>query len=239
MSAQPAWLKETPTGTAERTRVGVVIGVTSNSVPLIHTGLFYWDPDEEPRFLHLEFHARLADQRLPDDEHTYFWVELPVDDDSAATIAGKIRNVRDLHPQVPYGILYEGGKIPDDGVVLLKGKTVGLTCATFVLTVLSTINYDLLDLDTWNESRSGDDSWYDYIVKALERYRIGRESLLKVEHIDAVRSQKGCVRYRPEDVAVAAQLSPWPAVYLTVKAPSQSLRDFLLADAGSRSQDST
>lgn len=233
MAERPEWLAD-PIGAANRTRVGVVVGVTNESVPLIHAGLLYWEPGETPRVLHLAFHVWLRDQELPNNECRYFWAELPVDEDSAATIAGHIRNVRDLSPKVPYGILYEGGRFAEDGTALLEGRTVGLTCATFVLAVLSTANYQLIDIDTW-QPRSEDGAWHDYIVEMLMRYRQGREQILTVEHIDRVRRERGCVRYRPEDVAVATQLQPWPAAFASVKDPSQLLRDSLLEDKRSAS----
>lgn len=230
MAERPEWLEGPTARDADRTRVGVAICVTDAEIPLVHAGVLHWEPNEAPYVLHLAFHARVANSQLPDGELKFFWSELPLGDEAAAAVAGFCRRVAKRRPPIKYGIVYEGGKLADDGRALLGGQAVGLTCATFVLALLSTFNHELLALGSWPARPDDDDAWHGHIVSMLTQLRQRHPDDITEEHIAAVRKERGCCRYRPEEVAAAAKAS-WPAAFATIDPLGQQARAFLLADA--------
>jgi hypothetical protein len=227
---RPTWLNglETLSSTGESTVVGIAIGVTDRNVPLIHSGVLYNDPMEDPRILHLAFHAIVKDEPLPDANCLYYWVRLHIDNDRAATLAGFCRRIAKRRPRIPYGIVYEGGRLADDGTAELSGRQVGLTCATFVLAVLKHAGYDMLDLGTW-PPREGDDVWHAHIVKLLIRFHCRNQDLLTADHIVAVARERGCARFRPEEVAAACAQTQWPVTFTQVAPEGDMARTFLLS----------
>lgn len=229
MAERPEWLDEPTDLGTDRARVGVAICVTDVGRQLVHAGVLHWESNEAPQLLHLAFHAWVANDVLPDPRFKLFWSELPLGDDAAAAVAGFCRRVARRPPQIKYGIVYEGGRLAADGEAILAGRAVGLTCATFVLALLGTFNHHLLALESW-PSRPEDDSWHQHIISMLMDWQQRRPGLVTDEHIDAVRRERGCRRYRPEEVAAAAKAS-WPADFRAVDALGQQARAFVLEDA--------
>lgn len=228
-SVRPAWLhtlQELST-TGTDTIVGVAICISNRDVPLVHAGVLYSEPGEAPRVLHLAFHAMVKDQALPDAVVDYHWAQLDVDKDLAISIAGYCRLVARRSPKIPYGIVYEGGSLAGDGTAKMSGHEVGLTCATFALAVLKWAGCELLDLSTWR-ARKEDDVWHGHIVKMLINFHCRNPNLLKPDHIVAVAQERGCARFRPEEVAAACGL-PWPVSFAHAEPEGMAARAWLLA----------
>jgi hypothetical protein len=231
VTKRPSWVRDLEDAPSE-TFVGIVVGVTDRDVPLIHTGVAYRDSGAAPpRMLHLAFHAIVKDEALPHESVHYYCSFLGIDEDRAAALAGFCRRVARRGVRVPYGVLYDGGRVADDGTVELAGRTVGLTCATYVLVVLEWGLFggtgQLLDVASW-QPRDDDRPWHEHIVDLLRDFRVRHPDLITDEHIRAVAAEKGCARFRPEEVAAAAAL-PWPASFAAVEPEGKAARHFLLA----------
>ena len=230
MADPPAWLAELrSTQPTDRTRVGIGLCVTDATIPLTHAGLVHWEPGEEPYVLHLAFHAIVRDEPIGKLALDLFWSELPLDDDGAAAVAGYCRRIGKRPPFVRYGIAYEGGTLAEDGTAVLGGSAVGLTCATYVLALLRSFNHDIIVLDTW-PPRADDDPWHAHILKMLIGFHCKNKDVLSPEHIVAVSRERGCARYRPEEVAAAAGVQ-WPSPFDVAEPRGRDARAALVARA--------
>ena len=149
-------------------------------------------------------------------------------EDRAVAIAAYCRRVAKRRPPIPYGVVYDGGKLTNEGMAELSGMATGLTCATFVLAALKWAGYELLELNTWS-SRAEDDAWHSHIVKMLIAFYCDHHNLLSTDQIVAVARERGCARFRPEEVAAACALRPWPVAFRIVEPEGIAARTFLLS----------
>ena len=91
---------------------------------------------------------------------------------------------------------------PLSGDLTLKEDQIGLTCATFVLSVYFSLNIPVLDHNTWLV-REDDRKWQEYVIENyLPAWRASEE------HIEQVLEEVGNIRVRPEEVAGAAIVYP-------------------------------
>lgn len=107
------------------------------------------------------------------------------------TLASKYGN------NFPYATMYSGGFFSFSPPNNFVGNENGLTCATFVLSIFKSKDIDLLETSTW-QTRASDETWREWIISMLI------EHSASASHIDAVRKEKNSVRFRPEEVFVAA-----------------------------------
>ena len=80
----------------------------------------------------------------------------------------------------------------------------GLTCATFVLAVFASEGYNLINTTEWPH-RPEDEEWHKSIIDTLIYFKA------EAEHIANVLSEKGCARFRPEEVSLSCAYTPLPA----------------------------
>lgn len=202
-----AWVRAvTDLPPASRSAVGVGICVSDPEVFQLHVGVVHRGYTGPARLLHLAFHAFLVDEQLPSDDLHYVWVELNLDSDRAEAVAGLCRRIAKRPPEVPYGLVYEGGSLADDGTAKFAGQEIGFTCSTYVLALLAAAGIRLLELRSW-PSRSSDAAWHERVVQMLEDYRRRHPERLTAGHVNKVRSEKVCARFRPEEVAGACSTS--------------------------------
>jgi hypothetical protein len=142
--------------------------------------------------------------RLDNVDATFYWVEHKIDQ---LRLYGVLAFCDLIIQANPAGIPYAFDSPSDcfdseTGQFLLGPSKKGLTCATFVLAIFHAVGLRLLDLTGWPK-REEDARWQESIINLLR----GRASQ---EHIDAVTSQVGAVRVRPEEVAgaSAAEIHP-------------------------------
>jgi hypothetical protein len=104
-------------------------------------------------------------------------------------------------PKVPYSFRYapKEYRYVREGAIQLDGLN-GLTCATYVLSILDWLKLPLLDYSTWKE-RASDESEQRYILQFIRAPR---------EHIAKAASEIPCLRYRPQEVAGACQVDSYP-----------------------------
>jgi len=217
----PAWLQmlpPVPDGSVPT--IGVALGVSSLAERQRHAGVLHAH-GAPARVLHLAWHALIREEGLP---HwiPFSWVQLRLQDDRAEAIAGLCRRIARRADQVPYGLIYEGGRLREDGTAELRGREIGLTCATFVLAVFEGAGITLLALDTWT-SREEDGAWHQRIVAMLR----GTDGVSEA-HISGVAAETRCARYRPEEVAAACAIEPRPVSFQDARGAAHEILDTLL-----------
>lgn len=159
-----------------------------------HVGLLYKKEDSPPRFLHLAWHHRLVDEALPPD---YLIGFSQLDAMNKGYMVAYVSQVAKSPSEIPYSISFDGGYYFDDaGNYVPKPLGMGLTCATFIMTLYEKNGLQLIDFSTWS-SRTDDVIWQREIIDML------RKDGASLEHIDVLESNIGAARVRPEEIAAA------------------------------------
>lgn len=184
--------------------VGIAVGTAGPDQR--HIGILYRiNATELVSFLHLAWHQDLRQDEV---DTGFVWI------DPAAVLTARLRQVAAICRQVwrsnqggtiPYGFSPPNDCFDRNTSEYLIGPTRhGLTCAGFVLAVFEHAGLRLANYETWPTGRPGDAEWQGRIIQQLERRA-------DPDHISALRNDIGAVRFRPEEVAGAAMVSPLPA----------------------------
>ena len=114
------------------------------------------------------------------------------------------RTLRAGIPRIPMGFAQpKNVTFSADGEVVWDGS-VGLTCATFVLSIFEAAKIPLVELSRWRR-RSGDDARHEELLLLLERGDASNGiPKASQDHIARVRAELPAIRVRPEEVAGAA-----------------------------------
>ncbi|THK37377.1 hypothetical protein EHS39_14220 [Ensifer sp. MPMI2T] len=188
-------------------RVGLAIG-RSNATQN-HVGFLYLT-DTGPRMLHLAWHYHLQDDDPYDDPwKEYLWANFSLEDEeNRSALAAVVATVWTNHTgNIPYGFSFEGSAFNADGSFVPPPIGQGLTCATFIVKVLSAAGFNLLDMTSW-QGRDGDAEWRAKIIGWLEK-----TDGVDQGHINALREDINAMRIRPEDLVAAGISSPWPVSF--------------------------
>jgi hypothetical protein len=230
----PIWLDQaTRYGLPSSTPIaGIAIGVTDPERRQLHIGVVHADTGAVPHLLHLAFHADLHNEPLNAQPEPVYQVLTvlgdPVRLSAFSAACRRIHKVNRRHSgnwvSVPYGVYLDPATTIDSaGGVKIGPAGAGLSCATFVMKVFESTGISLLREDTWRP-RASDLVWHDHIVGILQTYRGGS---VPREHVERVRREIGCARFRPEEVAVSLRL-PRPTWYAVAAAAGRVLRWWLL-----------
>jgi hypothetical protein len=177
-----------------------------------HIGILYrYDHSDGVKFLHLAWHCNLKNESS---DTGYLWIDPAHDGRRLRQVAALCRKVwRSNGKAIPYAF-----SPPNDCIDAKTGEFLhgparhGLTCASFVLAVFDAAGLPLIQYESWPLDRQGDREWQQLIVHALRT----SDPPAPVEHIQAVELDIGVVRFRPEEVAIAATLAPPPAHFEVV-----------------------
>ncbi len=175
--------------------VAIAIGRTASEPYNTHTGVVYRNLDGTVSMLHLGWHHRLLNWPY---DGTYACVVPNIEPERARIVAGLCRTIWRRRPKIPYSLrldVHARFRAATGDVVLSKEGN-GLNCSNFVLIVFLTSGISLIDFTTWQE-RAEDADWHRYLVQQLEGHGASPE------HVEAVRSEIGCARVRPEETAGA------------------------------------
>lgn len=156
-----------------------------------HCGIA-WSEGSNLRMLHLKWHCDLACEAPGPDA---LWVRHTIPAERAKQVAAKCRLIWKRHAdgRIPFGFSYTATHFDSAGGLVLGGSEVGLTCATFVMAVFSSVGIVLLDHKSWPQ-RPEDAAWHAFIVHRLRRS--GHEG-----HAMLLEKEIGSVRFRPLEVA--------------------------------------
>jgi len=179
------------------------IAANQRHIGILHRGS---SPNSPVKFLHLAFHFDLRNEDQISAK--YVWVGPKVPEARLRQVAAKCRQIHRANgPNLPYAFSPPIDCIDaQTGQYLLGPTNHGLTCASFVLAVFERAGLRLVDYGSWQINRPGDMEWQTSILEVL---RNGSSQ----QHIAALQAEIGAVRFRPEEVAGAAAVSPLPASF--------------------------
>ncbi|MCW8918738.1 MAG: hypothetical protein OQL08_07975 [Gammaproteobacteria bacterium] len=189
-----------------------------------HVGIVYKDGSGNVRLLHLAWHYILSDDAFSDD---YLWLESPLDEINKIHLATVCALVKDSNAEgIPYGIGLDDTGFNEQGKFESTNPYAGLTCATFVIQLYQSQALPIIDTTKWKH-RKADKRWQGQILQVVEKTLKKMGESASYIH-DYLRYQKGliakgCARYKPEEVAVAATLETPPHGAEQVKKPAAQL----------------
>lgn len=135
-------------------------------------------------------------------------------------------SIQDGHSKIPYALGYENyATVKEDGKVDFGANGIGLTCATYILSLFHTKEFDLVDIHNW-PVREDDKRWQ---IKILNYFYDNREYFkISIEFLQKMWEQFGCPRFRPEEVAVSSALyNDAPAETQIIWNEGKLLRDYV------------
>lgn len=165
-----------------------------------HSGIFYFDQDDEPKVLHLAFHHRLECTADWTSWMGAIWAEPPIPKERVDAIGALCDLIARMHTNkgLAYALRFVNSSFDTrTGALNLGPGCSGLTCSTFVMAVFKSGAVQLLQEEQW-QLREGDKGRQQSLVDMLARFGAS------TEHVDRVKGEIGCVRFRPTDVGGAA-----------------------------------
>lgn len=206
--------------------IGIIVGKTGEKQ--LHCGIAY-KYQKNFNAIHLAWHCSLKHEtNIIDNLSNYIWVKPnEIHKFRQNSIAAFCRRIikRDTEQEIPYGLYYTGAVFTQDGLLKLKKKEIGLTCATFVLAVFKSCQVDLIDIENWGARHSDKVFHYDILIslrKSQVKYKISEN------HINNVSEEIGCARFRPEEVAISSAFKNKPALSKVIIENGLKLREIAL-----------
>jgi hypothetical protein len=163
----------------------------------------------EARLCHFAFHQDLRDEIA---KEPYLWADAGLDPVNRRFVAAWVGNLRINKDNIPYGLDSAGccfDMTTGDFLAPAIGK--GLTCSTFITSVLRSLGFNILKESEWPQ-RSDDVAFGQKIVEMLIKTHADEH------HIQAVKEDIGAQRFRPEEVVGAITLSDWPVAFTDARA---------------------
>ena len=196
-----------------------MLGVSAKAVDTdqLHCGILYKLDDAPVRMAHLAWHFDLRDEAAPSD---YFWTEVNLDETNRRVLAAFASVIGSNEGGIPYGLDAAGAAFDrGTGEYIDPPIGKGLTCATFVVAVFGSYGFDLLNEDSW-PNRECDTAWQEKIVGNLQA------NGASAEHIDAIRSDIGAKRFRPEEICRRfAGMADWPVQFADIRPIAEAIRE--------------
>ena len=178
---------------------GIAIGLTHGGLGGGHVGIFFNETGEQPRLLHLLWHQTLRVDTLPA-RGCWIVTTLDIPPVAAKHLSAQIRAISRKLPKINYGIDFIASKGSFQGTKYSAPKgSNGLTCASFVLEVLSAGAVPLIQDQTWQPSAANTE-WGDKVCAEL------LETTGDAKHVAAVRKSYNDLRLVPFELAAAAAL---------------------------------
>lgn len=173
----------------------IALAITISDEGREHCGFVYLVDDTPPVWVHLAWHNRLQQEEPSSD---CFWANQPTLIEADKRVLSLIvRRVVEYPQDIPYALNHVGLGIDEDGRLTGVLPGLGFTCATFVLAILTSHGFELVDSLTW--PLGVNDDWQQWVVETLQNPRSGASQ----EHIEGVQTQVGSRRIRPSEVVGA------------------------------------
>lgn len=179
-----------------------------------HAGIVYRGSDGTLRLLHQAFHLNLRDDEFVERRGRFVCVVPSLLHDELVALAGYCRRIYLVNSSrggIPYNLELElnEGFDPVTGDLVMPGSATGMSCATFVVHVFRSAGNEIVDPTDWPRAtaRAGDVERQEQLIRMMEQ----NPSPEYQRQADRIRSQRGCPRIRPEDVAGACLEDSLPA----------------------------
>lgn len=187
--------------------IGLCIQVNTSNKNYNHLAL-YFPCNNKYCILDLGWHNVMnIGEVKPDDNYDYYTLIDDWEEDEFIIFSSYCLDIFNHYQKgklyVPYAVGYEGAVIHQEpGLISISGLKFGLTCATFIVSLLVGFdkNLDLIKYVNW-QYREDDKEFHEFIMYHLEKSK-GYYNIPDT-HISNVRSEINCARIRPEDVASA------------------------------------
>lgn len=114
-------------------------------------------------------------------------------------------DVAEGHTDVAYGVCYDEFASYVNGKLCLSEKEIGLTCATYVLSLFHSVGIDLVDIHNW-PAREEDKTWFDWVKSVFGKTWVKLRVKMSKEHQALMQKEEFGPRFRPEEVAVSSAL---------------------------------
>jgi hypothetical protein len=134
------------------------------------------------------------------------WVNVRLREENLRLLAAALDLMDQNAASIPYDTRFGPAVYFDPHSWVYIKDNPGLTCSTFIIAVLRSLGFELLDTLDW-ESRAEDGPALDHLIAELERRRVDRS------RIEAMRANNDNRRFRPEEVCAAAGLKQWPVEF--------------------------
>lgn len=181
----------------------------------LHNKILY-NFDETVGEIHLGWHHHFFHEKEIISPDSYIWKVPNLPDSRLKSVVAKCllvaENQKDkLKNQLPYSVGYFSGReFNQDGIYTdnISGYEYGMTCATFVLTIFNSVGIELLDWRNW-KYREDDKPWFNYIILNLTKGYSG--GYISKTHLDNVKKEENCARFRPEEIFASMYCSHKPS----------------------------
>lgn len=206
----------------------VSIGIGTTGPDQRHCGILY-KRNNSVRFLHHAWHNQLLDH---DDNDALFirhpnFIYIPVSPslppEKLTVMIGMCKLIYDNNHEkgIPYGFRFGKTKFElAAGLLELDGKSIGLTCATFVIAVFEASRIIIVRRRFW-PPRPGDIAWRKKIVEMLTATNVG------LNHVNNVKAEPLCSRFRPEEVAAMGSKKNLPSDFFHATIIGKRILNFL------------
>lgn len=187
-----------------------------------HVG-FLFKKNGELNFCHLAWHHELLNEVFIKEEYLCDDFKLPRVNQKY--LISSLQAISDLNAMaVPYGLRAPVKTFDKENRYIGTIHGEGLTCATFVLSVLKTNGFMIINESAWQISDE-DTLWQDAIIKGLER----TPGISKL-HLESAKEMVGrVVRFHPTDVFGCGTADPesWAFEFEDAKLMSQKIKELL------------
>ncbi len=123
-----------------------------------------------------------------------------ITDDFAIQVPSLCELVIEKNSLLNFGITYNNSKFDNQGNLIMQQGDFGLTCSTFILSIFESVGINLIDYSTWQD-RKEDMDWQKNILDFFIEKNTADPIKYPTEIVDHIKSNIGCFRFRPEEVA--------------------------------------
>lgn len=185
--------------------IGIAGSIVTQDRNQNHSAIVYRGDDGKYYLAHLAWHYHFKHELW---DGKYYWVELPgISEEVQETLADWIVLVASKAADIPipYSIVFSPDRSFDAaGGYIDSNDGRGLTCATFILALLSDFGMPIADRTTWPTGRSEDQTWAIKILKYLYTEIHTKYPHLLPQFAKQWDQRMQLSRYRPEEVAACA-----------------------------------
>lgn len=183
----------------------------------LHAALVYRVDDFGPQLLHLGWHQMLMSAAAIDENCPYRWAQLAeLEREDLRVLANFTHMIATQQPIIPYGLDERGISIDRATGLVTCADGCGLTCATFILIILETYGYFVINKDDWPTGRSEDIEFRNWVIQEIRK--------TDPSHADAIGERIVSPRFWPEEVIGAASSAGWPHSFVSAQEIAVDIR---------------